>query len=42
MDLLMQFEIQITLFLQHLGTWLVIPFKGIPHGCDAGDDEFHK
>jgi membrane-associated phospholipid phosphatase len=38
MDLLMQFEIQITLFLQHLGTWLVIPFKGITF---LGNEEFY-
>jgi membrane-associated phospholipid phosphatase len=29
MDALMQIELQITLFLQHLGTWLVLPFKSI-------------
>lgn len=27
MDSLMQLELQITLFMQHLGTWLALPFK---------------
>ena len=38
MDLLMQFEVQITLFIQHLGTWLVIPFKAITF---MGNEEFY-
>ena len=37
-DQLMQFEIQITLFLQNLGTWLTIPFKVITF---LGNEEFY-
>ena len=29
MDTLMQFEIQITLFFQHLGSWLSLPMQGV-------------
>jgi len=38
MDLLMQFEIQITLFFQHLGAWLVYPFSAITF---LGNEEFY-
>jgi membrane-associated phospholipid phosphatase len=38
MDQLMQFEIQITLFLQHVGTWLVYPFTAI---TDLGNEYFY-
>jgi Membrane-associated phospholipid phosphatase len=38
MDILMQFEIQITLFFQHLGTWLTIPFRAI---TALGNEEFY-
>jgi membrane-associated phospholipid phosphatase len=38
MDTLMQFEILITLFFQHLGTWLTIPFTAITF---LGNEEFY-
>ena len=38
MDLLMQVEIEITLFFQHLGTWLAIPFRAITF---MGNEEFY-
>ena len=37
-DQLMQFEIQITLFLQNLGSWLAVPFKAITF---LGNEEFY-
>lgn len=38
MDALMQFEILITLFFQHLGTWLALPFKAVTF---LGTEEFY-